>query len=84
MMANPILDIIHKQVLMTLYSLEVSGRLNDYRELLPVYLGAKWPECKAILEAIEKAGLLKRTETGIELTYKLKSGHALDSCGCFA
>jgi len=84
MMANPILGIIHKQVLMTLYALDASGRLNECMDMLPVYLGAKRSDCEAILEIIEKAGLLKKTETGIELTHKLKSGDAFDSCGCFA
>jgi len=57
-MSNPILDLVHKQVVMVLYSLEISNRLETYKEVLPVYLSADWTTCSEVLDTIERAGLL--------------------------
>lgn len=80
-MANPILDIVHKQVIMTLYSLDAAHRLDDYKEMLPLYLSIDWPQCSSILDAIEEAGLISRTESGIVLTHPIESDNG-SSCGC--
>ena len=42
LMSNPILDIVHKQVVMTLYSLAADHCLHEYEKILPVYLSADW------------------------------------------
>ncbi len=81
-MSNPTLDLIHKQVLMTLYSMAVNKCLHEYKELLPVYLSADWSRCETILQTLEHAGLLTRTENGIELTYKVAEDKSAASCGC--
>jgi predicted methyltransferase len=80
-MANPILDLVHKQVVMTLYSLDASHRLDEYKEVLPLYLSVDWPQCNAILDAIEQAGLINRTENGIAMTHPVESDSE-SSCGC--
>jgi hypothetical protein len=80
-MSNPILDFVHKQVVMTLYSLEAAKRLDEYRELLPTYLSKDWPECEAILSAIEQAGLVTLRSDGITLTHRVESDNKA-SCGC--
>lgn len=80
-MANPILDLVHKQVVMTLYSLDANHRLDEYKEILPLYLSTDWSGCSAILDAIEQAGLISRTEQGITLTHRIESDQG-SSCGC--
>lgn len=80
-MSDPALDLIHKQVLMTLYSMAVNKCLHEYKELLPVYLSAEWSRCETILETLERAGLLTRTQHGIELTYKVAENRSAASCG---
>ncbi len=82
MLSNPVLDLVHKQVVMVLYSLENSNRLETYKEVLPVYLSSDWATCSEVLDTIEQAGLLKRTTNGIELTYSLSSEHKTVSCEC--
>ncbi len=42
LLANPILDLIHKQVLMNLYSMEAHNQLHEFKELLPLYLSKDW------------------------------------------
>jgi hypothetical protein len=83
LMSNPILDIVHKQVVMTLYSLAADHRLDEYVKMLPVYLSTDWPACSAILDTIEQAGLLTRTEGGgIALTYPIDAEAESAPCGC--
>jgi hypothetical protein len=82
LMSNPALDLVHQQVLMSLYSMAASKCLHEYKELLPVYLSSDWSRCESILEALERAGLLTRTEQGIELTYKIDEKSTAASCGC--
>lgn len=82
LMSNPILDIIHKQVVMTLYSLEADHCLHEYEKMLPVYLSLDWPQCSEILDTIEQAGLLARTEDGIALTYPIRAEVESTPCGC--
>ncbi len=81
-MSNPALDLIHKQVLMTLYSMAANKCLQEYKELLPVYLSADWSRCETILETLERAGLLTRTEHGIQLTHQIDATNPAMSCGC--
>jgi predicted methyltransferase len=83
-MANPILDIVHKQVVMVLYSLEANKQIDEYKELLPVYLSTDWSKCAAILDAIEQAGLLIRTDGGIQLTHQVEVDTSANSCACHA
>ncbi len=81
LMNNPSMDIIHKQVVMTLYSLALNKRLGEYEKLLPVYLGLGIDECRNILATIEEAGLIKSNNGLISLTYPVDTD-AADSCGC--
>jgi len=84
LLANPILDVIHKQVLLNLYSLDANNQLHEFRELLPLYLSKDWPACEDILDTLVQAGLLKRADNGIELTHPIhrqeRSGHE-HACG---
>jgi len=80
-MSNPILDFVHKQVVMTLHSLEAAKRLGEYRDLLPTYLSKNWAECEAILRTIEQAGLVTLGPDGITLTHRVESD-STTSCGC--
>ena len=82
LMSNTALDLVHKQVLMTLYSMAARKCLHEYKELLPVYLSAEWSRCETILETLERAGLITRTEHGIEFTYKVVENSPSASCGC--
>ncbi len=82
MMSNPALDLVHKQVLMALYSLDANNRLHECLELLPVYLSAERGYCEGILDTLEKTGLLVRSEDGIALTYRIKPDQTDSSCGC--
>ncbi|MBI4965937.1 MAG: hypothetical protein HY913_21845 [Desulfomonile tiedjei] len=84
MMSNPILDLIHKQVVMVLYSLDAGNQLETYREVLPVYLSKDWAVCSDLLDTIERAGLLKRSGNSLELTYSLPISDAAGSCECHA
>lgn len=80
-MSNPILDFVHRQVIMTLYSLDASKRLDEYKEHLPTYLSKDWPECEAILRTLEQAGLVTLRSNGIALTHRIEAETAT-SCGC--
>jgi len=83
LVAHPELDLVHKQVIMALYSLEAGHQLDDYRETLPVYLSMNWDTCSQILDVIEHAGLIHRDESGITLVHRfdMPDQHA-GSCGC--
>ena len=81
-MFDPRMDLIHQQVLMTLYSLETGGRLQEYRDVLPLYLSLNWDECALILDTIEQVGLITRSADGITLTYPVKPQDADGACGC--
>ncbi len=80
-MSNPILDFVHKQVVITLYSLEASRRLEEYREVLPMYLSKDWSECEAILRTLEQAGLVSLDSEGVALTHRVEIDNT-SSCGC--
>jgi hypothetical protein len=81
LMANPILDFVHHQVLMALYSLECNDRLDEYKQVLPVYLQKDWSGCDEILKALEQAGLVTRAGDDLQLTVKVEGG-GVASCGC--
>jgi hypothetical protein len=83
-MANPVLDIVHKQVVMMLYSLDASRQLDRYRELLPLYLSMDWTQCAEILHAIETAGLVVHSDNGIQLVHPVSADAAASACGCHA
>ena len=72
LLANPILDLVHKQVLLNLYSMDACNQLHEFKELLPLYLSKDWSACEDILGTLVQAGLLKWTEDGIELTRKIR------------
>jgi hypothetical protein len=82
LLSNPILDIVHKQVVITLYSLAADHCLHEYEKMLPVYLSLEWAKCSAILDNIEQAGLLTRTEDGIALTYPIDTEAEGSPCAC--
>jgi hypothetical protein len=81
LMSNPILDLVHKQVVMTLYSLDANHRLHEYKEVLPLYLGKDWDSCAEILDTIQAAGLLVRAGDEIILTHPVKTD-GMHACGC--
>ncbi len=82
LLSNPILDIVHKQVVITLYSLAADNSLHEHEKMLPVYLSVDWAQCSAILDTIEQAGLLTRTKDGITLTHPIDTEAESTSCGC--
>ncbi|MBI5570071.1 MAG: hypothetical protein HY914_09010 [Desulfomonile tiedjei] len=82
LVSNPSLDLIHKQVLMALYSMELGGELERCKELLPVYLSSDWSRCETILDTLEAAGLIERIDGAVELTYRIDKDEAGGSCGC--
>ena len=82
LMSNLNLELIHWQVVMTLHSLDAGGRLHEYREMLPICLSLDWEECSAILDTLEKAGLLVRIDDTISLTHPIITETAHRSCGC--
>ncbi len=81
LMNKPFMELIHKQVVMTLYSLSLSKRLDEYQKLLPIYLGLSLEECKKILETIEQAGLIEHSDGQLRLTHPISS-ESSGSCGC--
>ena len=81
LMNKPEMDIIHKQVVMTLYSLALSKKLDECDKLLPVYLGLDSDVCREILITIEKAGLIENKDGKISLTYPIISDPS-GGCGC--
>ncbi len=81
LLANPILDVIHKQVLMNLYSMDANNQLHEYKELLPLYLSKDWAACEEILDTLVQAGLLKWTDNGIELTRTIPRQEQDQACG---
>ncbi len=82
LMADPAMDVIHQQVIMTLYSLDVGHRLEQIRTLLPIYLGMKWERCSEILDVISKAGLIKREGDNVRLTHPIAKERLGSDCGC--
>jgi hypothetical protein len=84
LLTNPILDLIHEQVLLNLYSMDANNQLHEYKELLPLYLSKDWSECEDILDTLVQAGLLNWTGNGIELTRPIRrqeqTGHE-HACG---
>ncbi|MGC8658919.1 MAG: hypothetical protein ACP5U1_07570 [Desulfomonilaceae bacterium] len=82
LMANPALDLIHKQVLMTLYALDAQKRLRDYKIMLPVYLATDWQNCEQILNTLASNGLIKIDHESISMSYPLNIDENQSSCGC--
>ena len=81
-LSNPKLDFVHKQVLMTLYSMNAAGTLGEYRQVLPLYLSKDLSTCEEILNTLEQEGLISRNQGNIELTYKVDAPESDASCGC--
>ncbi len=81
LMSNPILELVHKQVIMTLYSLDADHRLNECKELLPIYLSVDWNKCCEILNTIQAAGLLVRNADEVRLTHPIDTD-GMNVCGC--
>jgi hypothetical protein len=76
------LDLIHQQVLMTLYSMDVDNRLNECQEILPLYLSQPWDTCLEILHVLETSGLIKCEGEQIVLAYPIKRPDDELSCAC--
>jgi hypothetical protein len=76
------LDFIHLQVLVNLYNLAVTGSLNEYRTMLPMYLSIDMDQCEALLAQLEGAGLLSRANGELELVHKIEAQADPSSCGC--
>ncbi len=81
-LASPLLDLIHKQVLFALYSMDAAGNLDEYPQVLPLYLSVDASRCEAILSTLEQAGLITRTQGTLELTHKVQAPVPDGSCGC--
>ena len=81
LLANPILDLVHKQVLMNLYAMDAHNQLHEFKELLPLYLSKDWSECRDILDTLVQADLLKWTDNGIELTRSIPRQEQDQACG---
>ena len=83
MMSDANLDLRQRQVVMTLYSMDAAGTLDDHRAMLPVYLGLQWEDCREILSAIEGAGLITRDGAErLTITHPIADGESSQSCGC--
>jgi hypothetical protein len=78
------LDFLHQQVLMMLYTLDHEKRLPEYRQLLPVYLAKDWEACDELLNVLEIAGVVRRSERDIELVHKIEIVDAASDCACHA
>jgi hypothetical protein len=81
-LARANLDLVHQQVLMTLYTMDVDNRLEECKEILPIYLSQPWSSCSEILGGLETAGLITRSGEQIALTYPIKPPDDDMSCGC--
>lgn len=82
LMSDPRLDLIHKQVVMMLYSLDAGDRLGEYREVLPIYLSLTWDKVAEILRTLEDAGLVILTPDRLLLTHPIKSDDSVIACTC--
>jgi hypothetical protein len=82
LLSDPRMDVIHKQVVMTLYSLDIGGRLAEVREVLPLYLSMEWSACREILETIERVGLVSLVDGKVSLTYPISPDHGSQECLC--
>lgn len=78
------LDLLHQQVVMVLYTLDHEKRLTEYRRLLPVYLGKDWETCDQLLNVLETAGVVRRSNQDIELIHKIEFVDAASDCACHA
>lgn len=81
-LADANLDLVHQQVLMTLYSLDVDNRLGECKEILPIYLSQPWNSCSEILNVLETAGLITRNDDQVTLTHPVKRTDDDISCAC--
>ena len=84
LMARPSLDLIHKQVLFTLYALDFEKRLANLKTILPIYLSMDWDNCEKILRLLESEGLITMNSGSIVMNYPLKIEANDTSCGCMA
>ncbi len=82
LMANPILDMVHRQVVLTLYGLDADHRLDEYESLLPVYLSLSPEQCSGVIDRIEQAGIVARSDDGLVLTHPLDPADMEPSCHC--
>ena len=84
LMARPSLDLIHKQVLMTLYALDSQKRLEEFKAVLPIYLSMEWENCEKILVELESEGLITVKTGSIVMNHPLNLEANETSCGCMA
>ncbi len=76
------LDFLQQQVIMVLYTLQHEKRLHEFREMLPIYLGKDWVACERLLEALERVGIVKISDEGIELPHPIVIDDDADACTC--
>ncbi|MGB9617153.1 MAG: hypothetical protein ACP5M0_14020 [Desulfomonilaceae bacterium] len=90
-MTNPIireivvranLDFVHQQVIMVLYTLQHEKRLDQYAQVLPLYLGKDWSACERLLADLEAAGVVRRSSGGVDLPYEIHVDDDGDACAC--
>jgi hypothetical protein len=79
-MEHPEMDVIHKQVVVALYSIQAEGRLDEYRRWLRIYLGVGPDKLAELLTVIERAGIIDRSDSGVRLVHELHIDTS-DSCG---
>jgi hypothetical protein len=76
------LDFLHLQVLVNLYSLKNANRLEHLKEDLPVYFSKTWPECQKLLDELERADLIRKTQHSVELVEIIENPNDDHSCAC--
>lgn len=82
MLAHPDLDFVHRQVVMTLYSLQMNNRLHEWRETLPIYLSQTQEQCEEIVAVLARAGLVNVNGAEISLPYEFEVPESDHSCAC--
>jgi hypothetical protein len=82
LLANPDLDMVHRQVAITLYALDADHRLAEYESMLPVYLSMGLDQCEKIINDLVEAGVVARSGSSIFLTHPLDARAVESSCGC--
>ncbi len=76
------LDFLHQQVIMVLYTLQHEKRLDQYAQMLPLYLGKDMTACEQLLADLESAGVVRRSGGGIELLHEIHVDDDGDACAC--
>jgi hypothetical protein len=82
LLMDPRLDIVHKQVVLSLYSLNGSPTLTELEQILTVYLGQDWAQCMDILRSIEAVGIIRLQGERVTMVYPVTKPADGAGCGC--